>query len=180
MPSFSGRRVTMTVSSTPRLMIRPPPRDLPMLPPVWLPWSSPLEPKPPPDCPAFGKPLLGAPSDPQPPTPPSTGGSLVSSLEGIVELGLSEYVVKALVVRDGSVSPFLIGFAAVEADDGVASLLTVWVCPLWRAGLDHGSSSRLSSESFLIRRDLGGEFPGVGCLGGALGVCCFGDVSSRF
>lgn len=51
----------------------------------------------------------------------------MSSLEGIVELGLSEYVVKALVVREGSVSPFLIGFAAVGFDDGVASLLTIWV-----------------------------------------------------
>lgn len=98
-----------------------------MLPPVWLPWSSPLEPKPLPDCPGFGNPLLGGPSDPHPPAPSSTGGSLVSPLEGIVELGLSEYVVKALVVRDGSVSPFLIGFAAVGFDDGVASLLTVWV-----------------------------------------------------
>ena len=126
MPSFSGRRVIVTVSSTPRLITRPPPKDLPIL-PVWLPWSSPLEPKPPPDCPGFGNPLLGAPSDPQPPTPPSTGGSLASSLDGIVELGLSEYVVNALVVRDGSVSPFLIGFAAVEVDDGVASLLTVCV-----------------------------------------------------
>ena len=54
-------------------------------------------------------------------------GSLVSPPDGIVEPGLWEYVVKALVVRDGSVSPFLIGFAAVEVDDGVASLLTVWV-----------------------------------------------------
>lgn len=98
-----------------------------MLPPVWLPWSSPLEPKPLPECPALGNPLLGGPSDPQPPAPPSMGGSDVSPTEGIGELGWSEYVVKALVVRDGSVSPFLIGFAAVEPDDGVASLLTVWV-----------------------------------------------------
>lgn len=117
----------MTVSSTPLLMVRPPPKDLPVLPPVWLPWSSPLKPKPPPDCPAFGNPLLGAPSEPQAPAPPSMVGSLVSPPDGIVEPGLSEYVVKALVVRDGSVSPFLIGFAAVEVDDGVASLLTVWV-----------------------------------------------------
>ena len=127
MPSFSGRRVTVTVSSTPRLTVRPPPKDLPMLPPVRLPWSSPLEPKPPPECPVFGNPLLGGPSDPQPPEPPSMGGCLVSSPEGTGELGLSEYVVKALVVRDGSVSPFLIGFAAVGFEDGVASLLTIWV-----------------------------------------------------
>ena len=125
MPSFSGRRLTVTVSSTPRFVVRPPPNDLPMPPPAWLPWSSPLEPKPPLCCPAFENSPLGAPSDPQAPAPPSKGGSRVSSLDGIVELGLSEYVVKALVVRAGSVSPFLIGFAAVAVEAGVASLLTV-------------------------------------------------------
>ena len=117
--------MTTTVSSTPRLMVRPPPKDLPRLPAILLPWSSPLEPNPPLDCPELGNPLPGFPSDPQPPAPPSIGGSLVSPPEGTVEFGLSEYVVKALVVRDGSVRPFLIGFAAVEFDEGVASLFTV-------------------------------------------------------
>lgn len=37
-----------------------------------------------------------------------------------------------------------------------------------------------SSESFLIRRDLGGEFPGVVCLGDALRTFCFVGVSPRF
>ena len=104
----------------------------------------------------------------------------MSSPDGIVELGLSEYVVKALVVRAGSLSPFLIGFAAVEVDAGVASLLTVWVWPLCKAGLDHGSSSRFSKESFLIRRDLGGELSGVVCLDNELGACCFEGFSLGF
>lgn len=86
----------------------------------------------------------------------------------------------ALVVLEGSLTPFLSGFAAVGFDDGVASLLTMCVWPLCRAGLAHGSSSRFSNESFLKRRDLEGELPEVSGLAGGLEVCCFGDGSSRF
>ena len=78
--------------------------------------------------------------------------------------GLTECVVKALVVLAGSLSPFLNGFAAVEYEEGVASLLTVWVWFLWSAGLPQGSSLMFSSESFRRRRDLEGELPGVGVL----------------
>jgi len=42
-------------------------------------------------------------------------------------MGSPECVVKVLVVLDGSLSPFLSGFAAVGFDEGVASLLTVCV-----------------------------------------------------
>ena len=157
MPSISGRRVTVTVSSIPRLMVRPPPKDLPRLPPALLPCPSPLDPKPPPlrpDCPDPGKPPLGGASDPQP-SPPA-----FSSVAIGVDTGSSECVVKALVVLEGSPRPFLSCFAAVVFD-GVASLFTICVWPLCRAGLAHGSSSKFSNESFLKRRDLEGEFPGV-------------------
>lgn len=67
---------------------------------------------------------------------------------------------KVLVVLEGSPRPFLKGFAEVVFD-GVDSLFTICVWPLCRAGLAHGSSSKFSKESFLKRRDLEGEFPGV-------------------
>ena len=158
MPSFSGKRVTVTVSSTPRLMVRPPPNDLPRLPPALLPCPSPLDPKLPPlspDCPVPGYPLLGGASDPQP-SPPT-----FSSVAIGVDAGSSDRVVKALVVLEGSLSPFLNGFAAVMFDEGVASLFTICVWPLCRAGLAHGSSSRFSNESFVRRRDLEEKLVGV-------------------
>ena len=74
---------------------------------------------------------------------------------------------KALVVLAGSLSPFLSGFAAVGFEEGVASLLTVWVWFLCNAGLPHGSSVIFSKESFRRRRDLEGELPGVGLVAGS-------------
>ena len=157
MPSFSGRRVTVTVSSTPRLMVRPPPKDRPRLPPALLPCPSPLDPKPPPvspDCPEPGKSPLGGASDPQP-DPPT-----FSSVAIGVETASSGCVVKVLVVLEGSLRPFLSGLAAVVIDEGVASLFTLCVWPLCNAGLAHGSSSKFSNESFLKRRDFEGVLPG--------------------
>ena len=87
----------------------------------------------------------------------------------VADAGLSECVVKALVVLEGSTGPFLNGFAAVGLAEGVASLFTVWVWFLWSAGLPHGSSSKFSRESLRRRRDLGGEWSEFASLGDRLG-----------
>lgn len=159
----------MTVSSIVRLIARPPPKARPIPPLALLPWPSPLEPKPPPlspACPELGRPPLDGLSKPQPP-PPADSSSAIG-----VAIGSSVCVVKALVVLEVSPRPFRIGLAAVGLDDGVASLITLWVWPLCIAGLAHGSSSMFSSESFLRRRDLAGELPGVVWFACALDSYC--------
>ena len=82
-------------------------------------------------------------------------------------MGISECVVKALVVLAGPLVPFPIGLAAVTSfDDGVASLFTVRVWPLCIAGLPHGSLSKLSKVSLCMRLDFEGVPAGVVSLDG--------------
>ncbi len=168
MPSFSGSKVTVTVSSILRFVVRPPPRDL-IPPPVRLsPWLSKPDPKPSdpsPACPALGKALVVLAYEPHPSPLPSVGrppeGPSPTKVDS-VGVGTSECVVKALVVLAGPLVPFPRGLAAVTPfDGGVASLATIWVCPLCIAGLPHGSLSRLSKESLRMRLDFEGVDAGV-------------------
>lgn len=86
-----------------------------------------------------------------------------------MESGISERVVKALVVLAPAAAPPNGLAAVVSFAEGVASFCTeaVCACPLCRAGLPQGSASRFSNESFLNCRDLPGNSSGDDCLGGA-------------
>lgn len=89
-------------------------------------------------------------------------------------------MVKALVVLEASIVPFINGrTAVVPLADGVASFSTVCVWPLCNAGLAHGSASMLSKESFRRRRDFEGESGEDCCLEGDVGSWDSGDVLSE-
>lgn len=159
--------MTVTVSSILRFVVRPPPSDL-VPPPVRLSsWLSKPDPKPSgpsPACPAAGKALGVLPYEPHPSPLPSVGrpseGPALAKADS-VGVETSECVVKALVVLAGPLVPVPRGLAAVTPFDGVASLATIWVCPLCIAGLPHGSLSRLSKESLRMRLDFEGVAAGV-------------------
>ena len=121
MPSFSGINVTVTVSSTPRLVVRLPPMARLTRPKLG---SSPPEPKPPPPKPDVM--LVGKPPDVFPKLSQAAdaadrfaGGGGGAGVFFDEVSGSSECVVKALVVLSGAL---IIGRAAVVSCEGVASL----------------------------------------------------------
>ena len=166
MPSFSGSSVTVTISSIPRFVLRPPPRDLLTGPPGGRLPSSPPEPKPPglrPDCPALANPLVDCSYEVQPPTPPSLVGSGDGSSTSVgMDDWPSAWVVKALVVLEAPDTPLIKGrTAVVPLVEGVASFSTLCVWLLCSAGLPHGSASMFSRDSLRSLRDFKGESWGM-------------------